>query len=268
MSELTVGDVYRGSFEVVRANLRPYLFFLTLLLVPNLLGAIAIDVIAARYTPPPTQMVSGAELFSGLLSGLMRALPFYLGIGLVLMVTYALAQAGMTFVTVEHMAGRRARVGDAMRIASRALLPLLVASMVIAIVTSIGMIFCFVPGIVAALVLCLTTPVIVVERLGPFVSLNRSTALTEGYRAPIFLVFFALAVAVILGALAMDAVLARALSPEPALMSPSGLVRLVYDAASDGLVTSVITTLIAVIYARIRGLRDGMDVEAFAKVFE
>jgi hypothetical protein len=178
------------------------------------------------------------------------------------------------YATVESLVGRKASIGDALGAAMRRFLPLWGTSLLFGLIVTIGSMFCLVPGVIAWVWLAVTLPVCMVERVGPIASLQRSLELTEGHRVPIFLTFLVLMVGFmgIAMCVMMPAMIGTAVaSGNPAEMQdplslPQIVVRLL-SSVTQIFSTMLLSSMTAVIYARLRGLRDGVNAEALAKIF-
>lgn len=75
-------------------------------------------------------------------------------------------------------------------------LPVLVANIITGLAVGIGLIFLIVPGVIIALGLSMTLPLIVDKRLGPIDALSASWALTTGNKGMLF-IFGLLAIALV-----------------------------------------------------------------------
>jgi len=93
-----------------------------------------------------------------------------------------LVNATIVYGVISDLRGQRATVVDAINRG----LPMLLPVLIVAIISSISMVFGFVlfviPGIVIMTMLWFSVPVVVAERSGIFASLSRSTQLSKGYR--------------------------------------------------------------------------------------
>ncbi len=182
-----------------------------------------------------------------------------------------LAQAVVMHATVEFMAGRKAQLGHSLSVGfSRAAVVLALAFFnTIAIVA--GLLFCVVPGIVIACILYASVPSAVVERLGPIDAMQRSAELTDGHRVTIFLVLLVIyAAQFALGCAAnMGLGGAGALSGETQAIQPLPLRIAGYGISWAIVLFSTMFSAVAaaVFYARVRGIRDGVDANAIADVF-
>jgi hypothetical protein len=77
-------------------------------------------------------------------------------------------------------------LGDALRFALTRFLPLLAASILVALLIVAGLFLCVIPGVFAAILFIFTPQAVVLEGLGPAEAMNRSSRLTEGFRGRVF----------------------------------------------------------------------------------
>lgn len=271
MQSLEIGDVLSTSLAIVQKNIGTFLAFVAVLIATGVV--ITLGSSFAMSSIMQTAM-SGNVNPDSMATSFLTMIPLYFVIMIVAIVVYAFVQAGMTFTAVEHLGGRTASVGGAVSVAMRTFLPQIGASFLVGIVVVIGMMFCIVPGVIASLFFCLTTPAVVVEGLGPIDAMKRSIELTEGHKGTIFVTFLALfgilivVSLCIIGPLSVAVVVGTSTPgqiPDP--LSPGQLIVNLVSVVIRGFVTAYFTTVISVIYARIRGIREGMDVAAFSRIF-
>ena len=191
-------------------------------------------------------------------------------LGLLTLVFSAVSQGAMLFMTIETMAGRRATVGSSLRVAISRLLPLLGVSLLSALVVWLGLLLCLVPGIYLAIIFYVCVPVTVTEGLNPVEALRRSTALTLGHRWNL------LAIAIVVGLISTALALANyAVGSGLRFVTASVASSWVREGVVFGIeaITQVLqavvdAVVVGVAYTRLRGINDGVDVDAIARVFE
>ncbi|MDQ3035053.1 MAG: hypothetical protein M3Y87_21780 [Myxococcota bacterium] len=266
---LELGEVIASSFRVVGQNFPAFFLISLLVVIPATIVNFGVAIgmrlaMEGALTGDPAAMMASAVL----------GIAGYVVVVVVLSAAYALGQGAIMYATVESLVGRRASVGDALRAALQRLLPLWGASFLFGIAVAIGTLFCIVPGVLAWVWLVVTLPVCMVERLGPIASMQRSVELTEGHRGTIFVVFLVLfvgfmGIAICVMMPASIGMVAAAGSPADAQdpFSPLQLVIRAISAVLQIFSTMVLSAAIAVIYARLRGLRDGVNAQALAQVF-
>ncbi|MCU0676292.1 MAG: DUF975 family protein [Myxococcota bacterium] len=216
-----------------------------------------------------------------------------------LALTYV-AQGILMYATVEHLAGRHASVGDVIsRGLARAPAVLGIALLVtliqiVAVIPGVGVgtlsfaagpagVCCglgfmfvgiLVPITYVVILTFVAIPAAVTEKVGPVTAIQRSFELTKGHRVTIFLALlaffgvmfaFGCVVGICAGAGGADIDLATGLPKEPtALAIGINFVGSLFIAVVR---ISALSALAAVTYARIRGLKDGVDANALADVF-
>ena len=180
--------------------------------------------------------------------------------GLVLHFVFsALSQAMIVFATFQALRARPVHAGESIARGLQRLGPVLLTSIVTGIIVAVGSFLLVIPGIIAAVIMCVAIPVCVVERLGPIGSIERSSYLSRGYRWQIFGAFFALAIAqLIVGGVV------GALTSESGSLWLSPAISLVWNA----LATAYQTVLVAIMYHDLRVVKDGIDLEHIAAVFD
>jgi hypothetical protein len=177
-------------------------------------------------------------------------------------------QAGaVTYGTVRHLSGERARLGDMLRAGLRRGLPVVGVGVVLWIATVLGVILLVVPGVMLMVASSVAIPAAVVEKPGVLGAIRRSFALTRGRRWPLFAAWLAilaivwgLAAAVQVGAMVL---LTLILSPQKAAVAV-----LVGSQLGNVFFSALPLIGISVAYHELRMEKEGVDTAALAKVFE
>src|SRR4051794_37997286 len=167
-----------------------------------------------------------------------------------------LATAAITYGVLQQMRGVETTVGDCVRRGVSALLPVLGLVVVQGIAVMGGLMLCLIPGVLLSLQWEVSVPVAVTEGKGIGEAMSRSSFLTEGLRGEIF------------GVRATIFVLNLGLFGLLRLARPAGPV-LAQAILSAGqiLVVGLTATGAAVIYHRLRDLKEGSDADGVAEVF-
>lgn len=311
-AKLLVGDLLQSSANIVGANFPVFLIVAVAFSLPGLiLGALA---------PQPNQLELQAQMQSitdpSQIFDLIPWTTFAVAIvaGLVSFVLIYVAMGTLMFASVEHMAGRKVTVGEAI---SRGLSA---APSVIGVAFLVGILefFALIPGMVALMggtvglaaamgangaggagvgVLCcclpagfplvlapvfyltilffLATPAAVVEKVNPIEAMQRSVNLTKGHRMTIFLTLLVVILCfVLLGGISICCLggiglnttdLQTMTTTEPSIVAQ--VFGFVLQLLLSTMRVMILSALAAVIYARIRGLRDNVDATALAQVF-
>lgn len=272
---LAVGDVLATTFRTIGAHAGPIAMLTSAIVVPTTLVTIALQV--AQY-----QLVRGAP--AGSMEEALGSIVFGLGSLLVALVSWVvgvIVHGAMLHLTLETMQGRAATPQQALRAAMPRFLSLLGTTFLVGILTFVGSMLCIAPGFIAMTWLAVAAPACFAERIGPIDAMQRSIELTEGHRLAVFLAYFVLIVT--FGTLlccvvspAMVSAVQQAQEsiesgrPADALQDPLTPMALVSDVLGMALqivMMAVLSIAPAVMYARLRGLRDGVDAKAVAQVF-
>lgn len=267
---LELGDVVAESFRVVGENFGLFAALAAIVLLPNAVAGLAIELALGRFLE---ETMLSAQTPEAILQQMSWMVPAYLAVFVVTLALYSFGQAAAMHATVEHLVGRKASLGDSLRVGLSRLVSTFFASMLMWVVLLVGFLLCFFPGLVAMVWLAVALPAIVVERLGPIAGLARSIELTEGHRWTIFLVYLVVGLAFlgfsmcIVGPATLVATQGTAPGELPDPLAPGQLVVDAINLVVQGASFMVFTALVGVIYARLRGLRDGVDASALAQVF-
>jgi hypothetical protein len=231
--EFRIGRAMSRGFEVLFGNFVVFVVISALAAAPLFLFALA-----------PT----GGAKTAGTIAGLL--LHFVLS---------ALCQAMIVYATFQALRGRPVRAGESIGRGFGRLGPVLLTSLVTGVIVALGILLLVIPGIILSVIMCVAIPACVVERLGPSQSIERSSYLSRGYRWPIFGAFFAIGIAELIA----DALITN-LTKDSASVWLSPAISLVWNT----LLTAYQTVLVAIIYHDLRVVKDGIDLEHIASVFD
>jgi hypothetical protein len=224
-------EVLSDTGSIVFSNLLPFLFIAAVVYVP---------VVAA------TLLVTAG---GGLLAKLLE-------LGVSLLATPVVTGA-LTYGVAQELRGRQASVGDCLRIGLGSTVQVLGISILTSLFLFLGFVAFLVPGLYLASALCVAVPVAIEERPGIFNSLRRSRDLTEGNRLPILGVLLLITIA---GGVVQWLILHLLAGTVLAGQIPLAAVRMVD--------TMFEATANAVMYYRLRSVREGLDVSNLTSVFD
>ena len=191
---------------------------------------------------------------------LERTIPTYSWVPLLLrFLVSSLCEAMILYATFQALRGRPVSAVDSAGRGLQRFVWVVLASVLTTIVVSLGYLLLIVPGLIAYTVYSLTLPACVVEKLGPVESMSRSAELTRGYRWPIFGALFAVGVVELIAGAVIGATTRHA---DTALLY-SGLLFV-----ASTLFRAYESVLIAIIYHDLRVVKDGIDLEDIAGVFD
>jgi hypothetical protein len=237
--------VAEGEFRIGRVFART-----TALLLRNLPVYGVVTGIAAV---PSVLLAEGVQP-SGVLGAVWPVLALVLALAL-----GTLSQAIVVHGAFQDMRGRPVILLDALRVAFGRLLPIVGLAICMSLAVGVGFLLLIVPGLILLTMWFVTTPACVVERLGVFASMARSSALTKGYRWQIFGMMVLIAIAESIGGAGAKAVLG--------LTGNAGLViagTLIWSGVSSafGAIFAVVT------YHDLRVAQEGVDTQRIAAVFD
>lgn len=182
----------------------------------------------------------------------------WLQVGLLLLLS-PLCTAMIVFATFQTLRGRAASPAESAGRGLQRFAPVLTATLLEGIIEGLGLVLLVVPGLIAMVMLVVTLPACVVERLGPWASLQRSVELTRGFRWPIFGGLFLVGIVDLAG----DAAIRGA-----ALHPGTAVVYAVVSYLWAALLRAYQSVLITIIYHDLRVAKEGIDLDRIAAVFD
>jgi hypothetical protein len=237
MPPFTLGDTLSRTYSVWARNLLPFAVVSFVVHLPSLALSIALG------RPDPTRPAAG----------------FWVNTGLSLFLSLVSTGALMHGV-LEHLKGRRASIGEMLRVGLARFGPVLAVAIAIYLALTIGLVLFVVPGIVVGCVLFVAIPVAVVERgVGLRGALGRSAALTKGNRFALFVV--ALLVWLTTVAIGMPAMI---LGVTSALPYP---IFVLLGTAVNMLGASLLSVAPAVAYHDLRVSKEGVATDQLVAIF-
>jgi hypothetical protein len=191
--------------------------------------------------------------------------------GLAALITTAILQGALIYVTVQDLSGRPASIGASLATGLRNFLPLLGVTILFALAIAFSAILLIFPAIMLACAWCVALPALVADRTGVFAAFGRSADLTRGNRWSIFaLGVIAVIVSVIVGAI-VNAITGVSMmgggNPAVAMehaMSPLSIGLQVIVSTVGSVVGAA---AVAVIYVELRQIREGAGPEWLSDIF-
>ncbi len=191
--------------------------------------------------------------------------------GIVLLVVLKMfAQAIVVYSAFQVMRGRPVDLAESAQIGLRRFFPILALAIIVPVLCGLASILLVFPGLMLMMMWFVAVPVCVVEQIGPFDSMGRSRELTKGHRWQLFGMVLLISIpGLIIGGIAVAAIAtmgpAGIVSLTSALFTTVGqLVNLVWGA----IWTSFLAILIVVTYHDLRVVKEGIDTDQIAAVFE
>lgn len=230
-------------------------------------GEVLSETFSIFFSSPVPLLVTAAVLvplggLSMVLEKVLEGRPELAGILMLLrlidsLVFSPLATGAVTFAVFQRMRGRNTEVGESLRIGLSQLGNVLLVAILQGLAVIGGMILCIVPGIIFAVMYSLAVPVAIEERPGASQAMSRSSDLTDGNRWEIF---FAL-----LGLFAITFGLAIVAGAVGLLGTAVEIVMLL---AVQVLASGLFATAYTVMYYRLRSVKESLDVDQIASVFD
>lgn len=182
--------------------------------------------------------------------------------GIVVLIVNVIASLVVTGVmclaALDAVLGKRHTVGEYLRQTLRHLGPIVGLGLLVSIATGFGVVLLVIPGLYVMARYLPWTPAVVFENAG-WAGLSRGQDLTEGYRWP-------LAGAVALMGVAVVAIL---LAAGPLLVAMgAGLAGVLVEGAFTALYYALIAVFTALVYLRLREIKDGMSAADIAATID
>ena len=240
--------VYRGTFDMGKVLGETFSIYFRNLLPFLLLTCVALSPVIAGFA----MLVSGSV--AGMNPGMIAMWLALIILGVIF--GQQLATASITYGVFQQMRGHGVSIVDCLGKGLSSLLPVLALVFVQSLGILLGLVACIIPGILLALRWSVSVPAAVDERPGLFEAMNRSTFLTEGNRGTIFGILFILNLA----SQGVLRIFGLALSEHPVAL-------LITVGVSTVLNVGFSATATAVMYYRLRSLKESIDVDQIASVF-
>jgi hypothetical protein len=231
LASFSFGDILGQTFSVYTANFIAFVAITALVSIP----AIAV------------LLLMGSNPFGAVIATLLGAF------------TGPISTAAITYGVYEYLRGRQTTVGECLRVGLANIGPVFVVALLVGLITLGGMILCIIPGFIAMTVYSVAVPVAIQEKLREMDALRRSSSLTEGYRWDIFGVYFVLGMIGMGLGIVIAMVFGFAGHPEQARLASQFL---------NILVGGLGAAAPAVMYYRLRSVKESIDVRDLASVFD
>ncbi len=235
ITEFRVGAVLARSLGVMRNNFGPFSVLSILFLAAPL-------VLALMLVPLLAGLDEGATI---------------LPVVLIWPLLYFMLSAVLMYGTISDLRGKRATVGESLRWVLGLVFPIIGISIVATLGIFAGLLLFVVPGLILLTMWWIAVPAAVAERTGVGASLRRSAELTSGYRWQVFGILISVYVVQMLLEFVADGVFGGVEILGTLFTLLISLFMLVLYAVVS-----------AVIYHDLRILKDGVDVEDIARVFD
>jgi hypothetical protein len=159
----------------------------------------------------------------------------------------------------QDVGGRPFSIGQSIGAALRRSPALIAVNLLIWIYATFAALLLVFPAIIVFCVYAVASPACVIERIGPIKAMSRSAFLTKGNRWRVF----GLSALLFLGAGILDQLVVFL-----AKLAGGPIFSLAVSAPVDGVLGGFSAVAFAVLYARLRTAREGVDIEHIAAVFD
>ncbi|CAM5765915.1 hypothetical protein LMIY3S_01643 [Labrys miyagiensis] len=180
-------------------------------------------------------------------------------VAILVFVLYLAMQGAITYGAFCEMRNRGFTIGEAFSKGLSRALPLLGVAILASVLIMLGFVAFIVPGLILSCMLYVVIPVCVVEGRGVFESMGRSGELTRGYRWQILGLFLIVMIGSWLGSELVVALL-KAFGGD--VVGGLGDIAVQIYAIAFGGVLS------ALAYYRLRSIKEGIDIDRIADVFD
>jgi hypothetical protein len=238
-SQFRVGAVLNRTSSVLSRNFLTFFVvtivaYLPLLLIPGSIAGTA---------PEPTAGGVGLIFLGGFLT----------------MVLGMLSQAVVLYGAFQDMRGRSVNLGESLKVGLRRFFPIVGLAILMSLGMMIGFLLLIIPGFILFAMWFVATPPCVVEQLGPFRSLGRSSQLTKGHRWKVFGLFIVL--------LLISAVIGGGVNMVLRQLG-STVLTIIGSLTWNGVWGALYSIAVVVTYHDLRVAKEGVDIEHIASVFD
>jgi len=262
--QFSIGRVVGRTFSTVGENFVTFAIIAVIFVaLPTALTAwIQREAIAQRAAMVSAGTVSQvAGLFPSPMQGAIS-----IGIFLFQLAMSAAAKAAIIYGVIAGLGGRKASLSESLAKGLANWWPIVLISICVSVMTMIGYVLLFVPGILLAIRWIVAVPAQVMEGRGVFASMGRSAELTKGNRWSIFGLLIVSSLILIAIELAVGLAMAPGIAFAQALNTPG------FQIIAAPILSLVITPLfsagVASLYFELRSTKEGVGVEALASVFD
>jgi len=193
--ELSIGEVVSRTFELCRRNFVKYTaLFLVVEAVIGLVSVFAYNAFTFSTLPvtaTPGQVYDWAGFFSNLIA-------LVAVIGVVSLIFGTLAYGGTIKMASDEIENKPIDLGAAVRFAASKILWIWGLGLIVGIIIGLGFVALIVPGIILAIMFCLSFQALLIENSGIMGSMSRSRELVSHRWLKTFATFLVLAIIVVI----------------------------------------------------------------------
>ena len=244
-SQFLVGSILKRGLGILFRNIVSFGLLSLVLISPPYIYQLAVDPQTYLGEPESTGLGPFAQI-------------------IVTLLTY-LVTAALVYGTFQELRGRHASLSDCVSRGLAVMFPVIGVAFLVGLVIGLAMLLFVIPGLIVWTILWVAIPAAVVERPGVSASLRRSAELTKGYRWQIFGLIVITVVLTLVAAFVLGAI-------GGVVGAVVGIADLTLNMLAELMGTAVGTALSAVVvavgYHDLRVVKEGVDVEQIAAVFD
>jgi hypothetical protein len=248
----TVGAVIGRAFDVFRKGSWRFLMLALIVSIPNLLIPYLTRSLLGGSTKVPAVPSSSVFLNSV--------------VTMIVAITCVLVVEVMIFYgAFQIMRGRPFTLGESLQAGVKRLIPAWVTMIVVTVIYGFGMVLLVVPGLILMCVTYVAVPACVIESPGIFASIGRSRELTKGFRWQIFGILMLVGVVMVAVSIFGRYLFGGSLMDTTLTMS---IPVVAFNYLWGALTTTFTATLAVVVYHDLRVVKEGVDADRIANVFD
>jgi hypothetical protein len=256
---LGLGEILDAAFKIYRTHFKTLALCVLVVAVPLTILAVLVQASAAdnAFDPTPTAAQTDAR-FSG------AGIAGFAGSALLAALATLLATAACTRAIAGAYLGEQVSWRESIRYAGRKLVPLIVLAILVALASALGVIVLFVGAIFVFVRTVVSTPVLLVEDVGPGAAFKRSWSLVGGrWWATFATVLIVYIITAVVGGILQVALIVPLLGGSGSELLGAvltGLAQVLTNVVTLPLTAGVIT----LIYFDLRVRKEGFDLELLA----
>ncbi len=175
--ELTIGELLEMTFDLYQRDFAKYVgLFIVVGVITGILNAYVRQAFVITMLQPNSTPQQVSAWFSSFISSVI---PLLLGIALVTILFFPIAQGTTIKLASERIEKGQARLGSSISFVLSKLLWIWALSIIVGFIVIIGILALIVPGIILAIMFSLAFPVLIIENTGVGESMGRSRTLVS-----------------------------------------------------------------------------------------
>jgi hypothetical protein len=236
-----LGNLFQKTFSVYFSNFGVFFIITALASIPDFVLGYFI------LTMDPKDMLPEVLIWATI------------GAVLVSIITTSLSTAALTYGVLQHLRKREVAMGECISTGFLVLISVIAVALAQSLLILFGMVLCIIPGIIIALMYAVAVPVAVEERTEVLGALSRSSFLTSGYRMEVFGVLFLIGLLHFAASFALSFI---------GTLTGQAIVGQVLGMIEGVFYSGLTATACALIYYRLRCLKESVDIDDLASVFD